>query len=77
MSGKGDSPRPYNPSVFGQNYDRIFGRTDPMHSITPGTIREYRTRCCLAKFETGNYPYDHWCGECGKTSDIVLTKVNP
>lgn len=24
MSGKGDSPRPVNPAVYGANYDRIF-----------------------------------------------------
>ena len=74
MSGKGDSPRPYDPTVFGQNYDRIFRRRD---SITPGTIREYRTRCCIAKYETHGIHGDHWCLACGRTSDIVLTKVNP
>lgn len=24
MSGKGDTPRPVNPEVYGQNYDDIF-----------------------------------------------------
>lgn len=27
MSGKGDRPRPYNPKIFAQNYDSIFGKT--------------------------------------------------
>ena len=46
--------------------------------ITPGTVREYRSRCCLAKFETGDtLPWEHFCLACGKLTDIVLAKVYP
>ena len=52
------------------------GRMDPIHAITPGTVREYRSRCCLAKFETEQVT-EHWCNACGRPTEIVLTKVYP
>lgn len=29
QAGKGDSPRPVNPTVYGQNYDDIFRKDKP------------------------------------------------
>jgi hypothetical protein len=29
QAGKGDSPRPVNPTVYGQNYDDIFRKPQP------------------------------------------------
>ena len=75
MSGKGHSPRPYDSEAFGRNYDRIFRRSDPAHSLVPGTIREYRSDCCGS---TVTYAATHGvCDGCGKPCIGILTKINP
>lgn len=56
------------------NYDRIFRKSDPVHSLTPGTIREYRSDCCGAEIE-----YEAAfavCTKCGKPCTTILTKIN-
>lgn len=66
--------RPLTPAGR-ENYDRIFRRTDPAHSLTSGTIREYRSDCC------GAFPImlDGLvsCGKCHLPCVEVLTKINP
>lgn len=36
-AGKGDSPRPVNPTVYGQNYDDIFRKESPPTNQTEQT----------------------------------------
>ena len=62
-------------AVGRENYDRIFRRKDPVHALTPGTIREYRSDCCGAAV-TYEAAYAV-CDGCGKPCTSVLTKVNP
>jgi hypothetical protein len=71
-------------AVGRQNYDRIFRRkprpwddvsdTDPVHSLTPGTIREYRSDCCGVEVECE--PTHYVCAKCGKACNRTLTKIN-
>jgi len=35
MSGKGDTPRPVNAEVYGQNYEDIFRKDKPTPQPTP------------------------------------------
>lgn len=73
---KGSTPRPTHLPTFRENHDRIFGgahRTDPIHAMTPGTIREYRSHCCGAEFQARQ---GWWCRTCLKECEPVLTKVN-
>jgi hypothetical protein len=37
QAGKGDSPRPVNPTVYGQNYDDIFRKPQPETKPTEQT----------------------------------------
>ena len=74
MAGKGHSPRPYDTATFGQNFDRIFRKSDPAHSLTPGTVREYRSDCCEAPMFRDR---GHICMKCKKWCQPVLTKTNP
>lgn len=71
---KGHAPRPYDPLVFGQNYDHVFRRSDPMHAITPGMIREYRSDCCGA--EVFRRDGAEACSQCLLFCVQVLTKVS-
>lgn len=34
-AGKGDSPRPVNPTVYGENYDAIFRKEKPEPTPEP------------------------------------------
>lgn len=36
-AGKGDTPRPVNPTVYGQNYDEIFRKESPEPEQTEPT----------------------------------------
>lgn len=58
-----------------ENYDRIFRKSDPAHSLVPGTVREYRSECC-GKTLTYEAAYAV-CDGCGKPCTSILTKVNP
>ena len=55
-----------------ENFDRIFRKTDPVHSLTPGTIREYRSLCCGAEVIGRGR-----CSHCHKACQSTLTKTNP
>ena len=65
-----------------QNYDHIFRKTDPAHSLVPGTIREYRSDCCGADYFSslnvgGLLRTKFICRVCGKECRPTLTKTNP
>lgn len=73
---KGHSPRKYDPAVFGENFDRIFRRTDPVRSLVPGTIRARLSNCCgmvTRLSEGGTY---HFCVKCGLPCQATLTQIN-
>lgn len=65
--------RPFSPEGR-EKYDRIFRRTDPIHAMTPGTIREYRSDCCGAEYLARRGR--GWCLKCEQDCDITLTKIN-
>ena len=60
-----------------ENYDRIFRKTDPAHSLVPGTIREYRSDCCGAVTTSAPEGTHLICVGCGKPCTATLTKINP
>jgi hypothetical protein len=73
---KGHSPRPYDAERYGRNFDQIFRRDDPMRSLVPGSIREYRSLCCSEKVrELPNG--DTLCLNCGLTCFTKLVEINP
>ena len=49
MAGKGSAPRPTDLIRYRENFDQIFRRSDPAHSLIPGTYRDYRSDCCGAE----------------------------
>lgn len=57
--------------AYRKGHDRISWKTDPVHSMTPGTIREYRSKCC------GSPMLGSECQFCRRLATPVLTKVNP
>ena len=40
QAGKGDSPRPVNPTVYGQNYDDIFRKPQPETKPEQTNVRQ-------------------------------------
>jgi hypothetical protein len=51
--------------------------TDPVHAITPGVIREYRSKCCGAEVNPDPALYGcPICSDCGKPCVQVLTRIN-
>ena len=77
---KGHSPRPYHPATFGANYCRVFRKTDPAHSLVPGTVRRAMSPCCGAEpVVAGSAEGTQWyeCSECRRPCDPILTKTNP
>lgn len=65
-----------------ENHDRIFHRPAapppaPPTLITPGVIREYRSKCCGAEAQPDPWLYNcPICRACGKPCVQVLTRIN-
>lgn len=60
-----------------KNFGHIFRKSDPVHSLTPGTIREYRSNCCWVRVEVASDGTHYVCTECRKPCAATLIKVNP
>jgi len=75
MSTKEDWPRPFNGDAFRAGYDRVFGRRDPNHALTPGVIREYRSDCCNAPVMQRIDRTGHQCTGCGGRCQSTLTRI--
>ena len=48
---------------------------DPVHSLTPGTVREYRSDCCCEPVVFGDGRYV--CNACYNPCNPTMTKINP
>jgi hypothetical protein len=68
---KGYSPRPYNAERYGENFNQIFRKDDPIRSTRSGCVRVWRSDCCEAPVYS-----DNRCCECHLVCSTRLVEIN-
>jgi hypothetical protein len=73
---KGHSPRPYDAERYGQNFDRIFRRDDPMRALKPGSLRIQLSDCCGTITRVSEGRTYHICDNCNHPCKVTLTDIS-